>query len=128
MTIRENSSRKVAMRKYGFIVVFEPLRVSTNDKKGRAGKNKTWRRIMSRIGLLLGSLATAMAVYTAIAEARGALSQQLYYGSRTMSFGLGGSLAVIVVSAFAEGRLRRYLLLGAVGLLCFFSFGVGEAI
>jgi hypothetical protein len=39
MTIRENSSRKVAMRKYGFIVVFEPLRVSTNDKKGRAGKN-----------------------------------------------------------------------------------------
>jgi uncharacterized membrane protein len=90
--------------------------------------NKTWRRIMSRIGLLLGSLATAMAVYTAIAEARGALSQQLYYGSRTMSFGLGGSLAVIVVSAFAEGRLRRYLLLGAVGLLCFFSFGVGEAI
>jgi hypothetical protein len=90
--------------------------------------NKTWRRLMSRIGLLLGCLATALAVYTAIAEARGTLSQHLYYGSRTMSFGLGGSLAAIAISALAEGRLRRYLLLSSIGLLCFFSFGAGEAI
>jgi hypothetical protein len=90
--------------------------------------NKTWRRLMSRIGLLLGSSASALAVYTAIAEARGTLSQQLYYGSRTMSFGLGGSLAAIAISAFAEGKLRRYLLVGGVGLLCFFTFGAAEAI
>lgn len=90
--------------------------------------NKTWRRLMSRMGLLLGSVATALAVYTAIAEVRGTLSQQLYYGSRTMSFGIGGSLASIAVSTFAEAKLRRYLLLSSIGLLCFFSFGAGEAI
>jgi hypothetical protein len=39
-----------------------------------------------------------------------------------------GSVAMIAVSALAEDKLRRYLLLGAIGLLCLFCFGFIEAI
>jgi hypothetical protein len=40
--------------------------------------------------------------------------------------GKWGSLGLIIVSAFAEQKLRRYLLLGAVGLFFFFGASVGD--
>jgi hypothetical protein len=64
----------------------------------------------------------------AVAEGRGVLSQQSYYGSWAMYVGVLGSVATIAVSALAEDKLRRYLLLGAIGLLCLFCFGLTEAI
>lgn len=39
MSIREHSSQEAATREYTFTVVFEPLGVGTNGKKGRTGKN-----------------------------------------------------------------------------------------
>jgi hypothetical protein len=38
------------------------------------------------------------------------------------------SVATIAVSALAEDKLRRYLLLGAIGMLCLFCLGFTEAI
>jgi hypothetical protein len=61
-------------------------------------------------------------------EGRNILSQQSYYGSKAMYVGILGSVAAIAVSALAEDKVRRYLLLGAVGLLCLFCFGLTEAI
>lgn len=94
----------------------------------KAPINKPWRRLMSQIALSVCSLGVALWVYTALAEARGTLSQQHYYGSRIMFLGVAASAAAIAVSAFSEGKLRRYLLVCAAGLLGFFCFGAGEAI
>jgi hypothetical protein len=97
-------------------------------KTGKASVVKTWRRTMSHIGLLLCTAGLAFAIYVAVAEGRGMLSQQSYYDSWAMYVGVLGSLAAIAISALAEVKLRRYLLLGAVGLLCLFCFGFVEAI
>jgi hypothetical protein len=45
-----------------------------------------------------------------------------------MYVGVLGSVATIAISALAEDKLRRYLLLGAIGLLCLFCFGLNEGI
>jgi hypothetical protein len=87
-----------------------------------------WRRTMSKVGLFLFAVGLAFAVSLAVAEGRGVLSQQSYYGSWAMYVGVLGSVAMIAVSALAEDKLRRYLLLGAIGLLCLFCFGLTEAI
>jgi hypothetical protein len=97
-------------------------------KREKKSSAKAWRRTTSQIGLLLSTLGTVLWIYIWVAEGRGKLSQQYYYGSRTMYVGVSGSLATIAVSALAEGKLRKYLVLNAVGLLCFFCFGAGEAI
>jgi hypothetical protein len=41
--------------------------------------------------------------------------------------GAAGSALLIVVSAFAERKMRIWLILGAIGLLCFFGVSTGEA-
>lgn len=97
-------------------------------KRTRASPGKGWRRTMSQIGLLLCTVGMVLWIYIWVAEGLGKLSPQYYYGSRTMYVGVFGSLATIAVSALAEGKLRKYLFLTAVGLLCFFCFGAGEAI
>ncbi len=97
-------------------------------KTEKAAAAKTWRRTMSYIGLLLSTVGLLFAGYVVIAEGRGILSQQSYYGSWAMYVGVAGSVAAIAVSALAEGKLRTYLLLGAVGLVCLFCFGFAEGI
>lgn len=99
-------------------------------KAKKTAPAKPWRGTMSQIGLLLCTLGLALWVYLAIAEWRGgqSASSQSYYGSWIMYVGTSGSLGAIAVSALAQDKLRKYLLLGSVGLLCFFCFGVGEAI
>jgi hypothetical protein len=97
-------------------------------KKRKVPPAIVWRRIMSQVGLLLFTVGLAFAVSVAVAEGRNVLSQQSYYGSWAMYVGELGSVAMIAVSALAEDKLRRYLLLGAIGLLCLFCFGFIEAI
>ena|SRR6266581_1616855 len=87
-----------------------------------------WRRTMSQVGLLLSTGELAFAVSVAVAEGRDIMSQGSYYGSWAMYVGVLGSVATIAVSALAEDKLRRYLLLGAIGLLCLFCFGLTEGI
>jgi hypothetical protein len=87
-----------------------------------------WRRTMSQVGLFLFTVGLAFAVSVAVAEVRDILSQRSYYGSWVMYVGVLGSITTIAVSALAENKLRRYLLLGAIGLLCLFCFGLTEGI
>ena len=87
---------------------------------------RVWRRTMSQVGLLLITVGLAFGVSVAVAQLR--LGQQSYYDSWAMYVGEFGSIATIGVSAFAEKKLRRYLLLGAIGLLCLFCVGLVEAI
>jgi hypothetical protein len=87
---------------------------------------RAWRRTISQVGLLLFTAGLAFGVSVAVAELR--LGQQSYYDSWAMYVGEFGSIATIGVSVFAEKKLRRYLLLGAIGLLCLFCVGLVEAI
>jgi hypothetical protein len=86
------------------------------------------RRTMSQVGLLLFTVGLAFAVSVGVAEGRNILSEGSYYDSWAMYVGVLGSAATIAVSALAEDKLRRYLLLGAIGLLCLFCFGFTEKI
>jgi membrane protease YdiL (CAAX protease family) len=97
-------------------------------KTRKVPPSRAWRRTMSRVGLLLFIVGVAFAVSIAVAEARNKLSQHSYDDSRIKDVGVWGSVATITVSALAENKIRRYLLLGAIGLLCFFCFGLTEAI
>jgi hypothetical protein len=86
------------------------------------------RRTMSQVGLLLFTVGLAFAVSVGVAEGRNILSEGSYYDSWAMYVCVLGSAATIAVSALAEDKLRRYLLLGAIGLLCLFCFGFTEKI
>jgi hypothetical protein len=83
---------------------------------------------MAYIGLLLSTVGLAFAACVTTAEARNLLSQRSYFGSWVMYGGIIASVATIASSALAEGKLRRYLLLGAVGLLCLYCFGFAEGV
>jgi len=89
---------------------------------------RAWRRTISRAGLVLFTVELAFAVSVTVAEGLNILSQQSYYDSWAMYVGVLGSVTTIAVSALAEDKLRRYLLVGAIGLLCLFCFGLTEAI
>jgi hypothetical protein len=98
------------------------------NKRRKVPPTRAWRRITSQLGLLLCSIELVLGVYVAVAEGRSTLGPQVYYDSWLMQLGIWGSLSTIVVSAFAEDKLRRYLVLGGVGLICAFCFVLGEAI
>jgi len=89
---------------------------------------RPWRRTMSQVGLLLFTVGLTFGGFVAVAEGRNILSQQSYHDSWAMHVGVLGSVAAIAVSALAEDKLRRYPLLGTIGLLCLFCFGFTEAI
>jgi hypothetical protein len=48
------------------------------------------------------------------------------YDALTATIGRWGSVVFIVLFALAESPVRRYLLLGALGLLFFFGVSFGE--
>jgi hypothetical protein len=97
-------------------------------KARKTSPAKARRRMMSRVGLALLTAGLAFAISLVIAEARNSLIQQSYYGSWAMYAAESESIATIGVALFAEPKLRRYLLLGAIGLFCLFSVGLIEAI
>jgi len=75
---------------------------------------------MSQIGLALCTLGVVLWIYVVILE-RGSVW--------TMNVGIGASLAAVVVCALSGGKLKPWLIISAVALLCFFgTFGAGEAI
>jgi hypothetical protein len=84
------------------------------------GATSGFRFRMSQIGLALCTLGVVLWIYGVIAE-RGSVW--------TMNIGIGGSLVAVVVCAFSGGKIKPWLIISAVALLCFFgSFGAGEAI
>lgn len=86
------------------------------------------RRNVSRMGLLLPTVGLTFAIGVLVAEGTAVLSRQAYYDSWAMYAGGFGSIATIGGSLLAESRVRRFLLLGAIGLFCLFWLGFVEAI
>ena len=84
---------------------------------------KAWPRIASQLGLWLLTLGVALWVY---AIAREACLHDYSYIVLSASVGRWGSCGSIFVCSLAERRLRRYLLLGAAGLLFFFGASIGD--
>jgi hypothetical protein len=93
------------------------------SKVRRIPREKAWRRMVSRMGLCLLTLGVALWIYAIVREA---WHHDYSYILPSASVGRWASLGLIVVGLFAERRLRRYLLLGAVGLLFFFGATVGD--
>ena len=114
----------------GFLLAIPSIILAWREwtKTRRVPSARAWRRTMSQVGLFLFTVGLAFAVSVAVAEGRDILSQRSYYDSGAMYVGVLGSVATIAVSALAEDKLRRYLLLGAIGLLCLFCFGLNEGI
>lgn len=84
---------------------------------------KVWRRVMSRVGILLLSVGLALWIYAIVREAR---LHDYSYIVMSAVVGRWGSFGLIIVCAFTEPKLRRYLLFGAVGLLFFFAVSIGD--
>jgi len=78
---------------------------------------------VSHIAILSLSLGLALWAYAIVREA---WLHDYSYIVTSAVVGRWGSVGLIVVCALAEPRLRRYLLLGAVGLLFFFGSSIGD--
>ncbi len=92
-------------------------------KLGQVTAARGWRRTMSHTGIVLLSLGLALWIYAVVREA--SLHDYSYIAPSAV-VGRWGSLGLIIVCAFAEPKLRRYLLLGSVGLLFFFGSSIGD--
>jgi hypothetical protein len=94
----------------------------------RIAPSRHWRRNISWAGLLLLTFELAFAIAILLAEGTAALSRQVYYDSWAMYAGGLGAMITIGASLLAESRLRRFLLLGAIGMACLFWLGLVEPI
>jgi hypothetical protein len=54
------------------------------------------------------------------------LHHDYLYEASSAVVGRWGSVGLMVVSGFSESKLRRYLLLGAAGILFFFGVSIGD--
>lgn len=86
---------------------------------------RNWRRAFSNMGILALSLGLVLWIY---AIAREAVLHDYSYIVTSAVVGRWGSFAMIVVCAFSESKARRYLLLGAAGLLFFFGVSIGDIV
>jgi hypothetical protein len=93
------------------------------SKGRRIPPAKVWRRIVSRMGLWLLTLGGAFWVYAIVREV---WHHDYSYVVPSASVGRWGSLGLTIVCSLAERGMRRYLLLGAVGLLFFFGASIGD--
>jgi hypothetical protein len=83
---------------------------------------KIWRRRISQISLALLGFGLALWAYAVLRDYWG----NYPYDALTATVGRWGSASLIVPCALTESGARRYLLLGAFGLLCFFAISLGE--
>jgi len=92
-------------------------------KRIQTNTTKSWRRPVSQIGLSLLSCGVGLWIYAIVREA---LRHDYSYIVSSASVGRWSSLSLIIISSFAEAKVRRYLLLGAAGLLFFFGASIGD--
>ena len=109
----------------GYLLPIPSLALALRElsKGRRIPPAKAWRRIISWTALWLLSSGVALWVYAIVREA---WHHDYSYIVPSASVGRWGSLGLIIVCAFAESKLRRYLLLGAAGLLFFFGSSIGD--
>jgi len=72
--------------------------------------------------LILLTICISLWVYVVVRELR----QDYLYVYRSAQIGRWSSLAAFFFSLLAESKLRRYLLVGAVGLIFFFAITIGD--
>jgi len=108
----------------GFLIPVPAFILSCREsiKRGDTSLAKVWRRRISEISLVLLGLGLALWVYAVLRDSWGNYS----YDALTATIGRWGSVGLVVLCAFAESPVRRYLLLGAFGLLFFFGVSLGE--
>jgi hypothetical protein len=87
-----------------------------------AAPGQKWRRAASTAALLGLTLAIPLWSYAVVRELRDDYSY-IYISAQ---IGRWSSLALFLVSCFAEGRCRRYLLIASAGLLFFYGVTIGE--
>jgi hypothetical protein len=99
-------------------------------KRDKAPAPKHWRQIMSLMALFACTIGVALWIYTMAIdwsiELRG--GRYLSPSSWPISVGSWESFPAVALSALAEGKLRKYLLVAAIGLFFFFNWAMGEAI
>jgi hypothetical protein len=81
-----------------------------------------WRHAVSTTALLALTLAIPLWSYAVVRQLRDDYS----YIYLSAQIGRWSSLALFLVSCFAEGRCRRYLLIASAGLLFFYGGTIGE--
>lgn len=83
---------------------------------------REWRHTASTTALLALTLAIPLWSYAVVRELRDDYS----YVYLSAQIGRWSSLALFLVSCFAEGRCRGYLLIAFAGLLFFYGASIGE--
>jgi len=84
---------------------------------------KPWRKLLSHVAMMAFAVGIGFWIYVVVQQYRGAD----FYGTATSYIGASASALLIIVSAFAERKIRIWLILGAIGLLFFFGASTGEA-
>jgi hypothetical protein len=84
---------------------------------------KLWRRKMSQIALCVLTVGLAFWSYALFQEWRG---HYIYYDGLAARVGQWGSASMLIPCVLSERKVRTYLLLGAVGLLCYFGLSLGD--
>lgn len=99
-------------------------------KRERLPPAPTWRGIRSAMALFVCTIGVALSIYTIVIEWSKELNAlaSLSPSSWPISVGSWGAFPAIAISALAEGKMRKCLLVCAIGLFCFFNWTVGEAI
>jgi len=108
----------------GFLlpIPFFILALRERLKLSKTPATRNWRRVLSNIASILFVLGFALWTYALVRQFHGTYSYILL----SASVGRWGSAGLIGVSALAERRLRLYLLLGSIGIWCFFGVSIGD--
>jgi hypothetical protein len=85
-------------------------------------QEKKWRILLTSAALAFTTAEFPLWAYAVVLQLRNDYS----YAFVSAQFGRWSSLVLILLSAFAVGRVRPYLLLASVGILFFFSCSIGE--
>jgi len=84
---------------------------------------RTLHRKVSLVALGLYTLGMALWIYALVRNWSG---NYVDYGGSIAKVGGWGSACIIIPSALAEGKIRKYLILGALGLLFYFAVSLGD--
>jgi hypothetical protein len=108
----------------GFLIPIPCFILSCRELIGRRNipPATIWRRRISQISLALFAMGLALWAYAVLRWGWG----DYPYDALTATIGRWGSAGFIALCALAESPVRRYLLLGALGLLFFFGVSLGE--
>ena|SRR5438552_13153731 len=106
--------------------VFPPIGVAMSWREWLRIKcippQTSWRRMASMAALTLLTICVSLWAYAVVQELR----QHYSYVYRSAQIGRWSSVAVFAISLGAESKLRRYLLIGALGLVSFFAISIGD--